>query len=84
MAYTIVLTGQAEEQVTTLPHDGLIAYMGAHVAIAVDPLAGMPAGNDDDGRMRTLTFGPDGQGIAVYLVMERDERVWVLKVLWVG
>lgn len=84
MAYTVILTGQAEEQVATLPRDALVAYLGAHVTIAVDPWSGRPAGDDDDGRMRVVTFGPDGHGMVIYLVLDRDERAYVVRVLWAG
>ena len=33
--------------------------------------------------MRTHTFGPHSEGLAIYLVLERDRRVVVLRVLWI-
>jgi len=84
VTYSVILAGQAEEQVATLPRPGLVAYLAAHVEIAIDPWSGRPAGDDDEGRMRTITFGPEGQGLAVFLVLERDERVYVVKVVWAG
>lgn len=34
--------------------------------------------------MRTLTFGPQGEGKIVYLILEDQRRVDLLVVLWVG
>jgi hypothetical protein len=34
--------------------------------------------------MRTHTFGEGAHGLAIYLVLEPDRRVVILRVLWVG
>lgn len=34
--------------------------------------------------MRTLTFGPDGAGKIVYLILEDQRRVDLLMVFWLG
>lgn len=43
-----------------------------------------PAYRDDNprGNMRKILFGPKGEGIAVYLVLEHERRVVVLSVTW--
>ena len=45
----------------------------------IKPLPGRP-----DANMRTHTFGGGGHGLAIYLVLEADRRVVILRVLWVG
>jgi hypothetical protein len=37
-----------------------------------------------DGNMRALPFGPDGEGFVVYLILEDQRRVVVLRVMWLG
>jgi hypothetical protein len=37
-----------------------------------------------DGAMRQWVFGQHGEGAVVYLVLEEQERVDVLRVLWLG
>jgi hypothetical protein len=34
--------------------------------------------------MRKIVFGPNGEGIAVYLILDDQRRVVVLSVTWVG
>jgi hypothetical protein len=34
--------------------------------------------------MRKMLFGPGGEGIAVYLILEEQLRVVVVSVTWVG
>jgi len=34
--------------------------------------------------MRTQPFGPAGEGLAVYLVLQQERRVVVLSVTWIG
>lgn len=34
--------------------------------------------------MRALTFGPDGRGDIVYLILEDQRRVDILVVIWLG
>ena len=37
-----------------------------------------------DAGVRTLTFGPAGQGMITYLILEDQRRVDILDVLWLG
>lgn len=84
MTYKVVLIPLAEDVVATLPRDGLMAYLGAHIAIAVDPRGGRPVGDDPDGPMRQRTFGEDSQGMVVYVVLDREEHALVVRVMWAG
>jgi hypothetical protein len=34
--------------------------------------------------MRKLLFGPEGAGEAIYLILEHDRRVELLRVHWIG
>ena len=37
-----------------------------------------------DGNMRTYLFGEHDQGMAIYLILDDQRRVVVLRVLWAG
>jgi hypothetical protein len=37
-----------------------------------------------DGNMRVVSFGPNGEGFVVYLILEDQRRVAVLRVMWLG
>jgi hypothetical protein len=49
------------------------------------PWNGLPY-NDakPDGAMRQLVFGPGGAGVVVYLVLEDQQRVDVIRVVWLS
>ena len=34
--------------------------------------------------MRTYTFGPNGEGLVVYLILEDQRRVDLINILWVA
>jgi hypothetical protein len=49
------------------------------------PWDGEPYRDDKpNGNMRKIVFGPSGEGIAVYLVLEDQRRVLVVSVTWFG
>lgn len=37
-----------------------------------------------DANMRTHTFGSHGEGLMIYLILDDQRRVVVLRVLWAG
>jgi hypothetical protein len=46
----------------------------------------VPCYNDakPDGAMRQLVLGPGGAGVVVYLVLEDQQRVDVIRVVWLS
>lgn len=53
--------------------------------LEVAPWGGDPLSAADPGSpVRTVAFGPHGQGLVTYLILERDRRVDLLDVLWLG
>jgi hypothetical protein len=53
--------------------------------LEVAPWSGDPLiGSKPDGGIRTTTFGPSGQGMITYLILEDQRRVDILDVLWIG
>ena len=48
-------------------------------------MAGDSLNDDDpDAPVRTIAFGPDGQGLVTYLILDSQRRVDVLDVLWLS
>ena len=45
---------------------------------------GVPQRRQPRRRVRTLTFGPTGQGMITYLILEDQRRVDILDALWLG
>jgi hypothetical protein len=53
--------------------------------LEVAPWSGDPLNDRDrDSPVRTVAFGLHGQGLVTYLILERDRRVDILDVLWLG
>ncbi|MBW0106073.1 hypothetical protein [Pseudonocardia sp. KRD291] len=82
--YQVVTDGEVNAQVNALP-DGLLP----HYAQVLDLLELAPWSSEPytdakpDGVMRRLAFGPPGYTAqAIFLILEREQRVEVLRVLW--
>lgn len=82
--YKVESDDEAGYQVAALAKAALLAYASLIDLVALHPWSGEPLrGTDPDSPMRTHTFG-DGAGLAVYLILEDQQRVVVLRVLWSG
>ena len=83
--YQVTTDQQSQPQIEALPADALSPFAGARVVLEVAPWSGEPliATRPDSG-LRTLTFGPSGQGMITFLILEDQRRVDILDVLWVG
>lgn len=57
------------------------AFNGLLERIAQDPWDFQPW-NNPAGNMRQAAFGEDGQGLAVFVIVDRDERLVVIKAVW--
>lgn len=81
--YRYEILAEARDQVDGLPVVALAFYAELIGFLELTPWDG-PAYRDDypEGNMRKMLFGPDGEGIAVYLVLEHERRVVVLSVTW--
>lgn len=82
--YEVVTDDEVNDQVAALP-DELVSYY----AQVLDLLELAPWGSDPyndakpDGSMRRLQFGPSGgQGQAIFLILERERRVEIVRVVW--
>lgn len=85
MTYRINPYEEAQDQIDALPRAGLLAYADAADVLESVPWNGEPASDDNpDGAVRALAFGPNGEGLVTYLILERDDQVDVISVHWAG
>ncbi|MGH3830518.1 MAG: hypothetical protein ACRDRS_08710 [Pseudonocardiaceae bacterium] len=81
--YRVVTYSEAADQIDALPPHLLLDYARALDAVAVAPWDGAPHNaNNPDAEVRRWLFGPLGVGQVLYLVLERDREVHVLRVVW--
>ena len=83
--YRVTTDEQSQPQIEALPPAAGASFAEARVVLEVSPWSGesLNAANPDAG-VRTLTFGPNGQGMITYLILEDQRRVDILDVLWLG
>lgn len=82
--YKVESDDEAAYQIGALPAAALPPYAVLIDLIALHPWSGEPLrGNDPAAPMRSHTFG-GGAGLAIYLILEDQQRVVVLRVLWWG
>ncbi|MGH3684000.1 MAG: hypothetical protein ACRDQY_25695 [Pseudonocardiaceae bacterium] len=83
--YRVTTDEQSQPQIDTLPPEALAPFVEARVVLEVQPWGGDSLNDDNpDAPVRSLAFGPAHQGLVTYLILERQRRVDVLDVLWVG
>jgi hypothetical protein len=83
--YSVETEVDALSEVDALPAEALAAYAELMTLLEVAPWSGDPYNlQRADTNMRTHTFGGAGHGLAIYLVLEADRRVVILRVLWIG
>lgn len=83
--YSVETEFAALDEVAALPPEALPAYAELMTLLEVAPWSGDPYNlQRPDANMRTRTFGGGAHGLAIYLVLEADRRVVILRVLWVG
>ncbi|MFD0201850.1 MULTISPECIES: hypothetical protein [Saccharothrix] len=83
--YTVTTDDDSQAQVDALPPEALAPFAEARTMLEVVPWNGRPYHRrSPDGPMRALSFGPEGRGSLVYLILEDQRRVDLLLVLWIG
>jgi hypothetical protein len=83
--YRIVTDGEVSKQIVALPAHALEAYAEALDVLQLVPWNGAPHNDaNPDGPMRQLVFGPRGEGVVVYLILEDQQRVDPLIVFWLS
>lgn len=83
--YTVETDDDAAKQVAALPESALPAYAEVRSLLEIAPYSGEPYNQQHpDAGMRTITFGPHGQGVTYYLMLDHQRRVVILRALWVA
>ena len=78
--YCIVTYDEAEEQIAAMPVEGLLAYAQLLDVLQLTPWNGPSINsNNPDGAVRQWPFGG---GIDTYLILEDEQRVDIIDVLW--
>lgn len=68
-----------------MPADAALVYAETLAVIRLVPWNGDPLSKaNPDGAVRIMTFGPDGRGMVMYLILEREQQVDVISVTWAG
>jgi hypothetical protein len=83
--YSVETEAAALGEVAALPAGALPAYAELMSLLELAPWSGNPYNLErPDANMRTHTFAEEGRGLAIYLILEAERRVVVLRVLWIG
>jgi hypothetical protein len=83
--YDVTTDEQSQPQIEALPTDALAPFAEARATLELAPWNGRPYHpRQPDSPMRTLTFGPHGEGEIVYLILDDQRRVDLLVILWLG
>lgn len=84
MSYTIKVYPEVQVAIANLPPAGRHALAELYTVLELTPWVG-PSVNpvvNPDGELRNLPFGPDGAGLLTYLILERDDEVHLVSLLW--
>ena len=83
--YRVETDPDAKDQIDALPPSALSAYAELRVMLEVSPWSGAPINDGNpDGPVRTISFGPEYEGLVTYLIADDRREVHVLIVQWVG
>lgn len=73
--YKVTTDEQSQAQIDALPPAALSPFAEARAALELAPWNGQPYHRHrPDSPMRTLSFGPNGEGDIVYLILEDQRR----------
>jgi hypothetical protein len=83
--YTVETTDEVSDQVAMLSRDALHAFAELVDLLELHPWSGDAYSDQNpDGNMRAHVFGPLREGLAIYMILEREQRVIMLRVLWLA
>jgi hypothetical protein len=85
VTYNIEIDPPARDQIGALPAVLLKAFAEVVTMLELTPWNSPPyAESNPKGNIRQLTFGDGGSAMVVYMILEDQRRVDVLKVMWLG
>ncbi len=84
--YVVRSSDEVDEQIAQLAPDAAVRFAELRVVLELNPWAGDPYVRDKpQSPMRSWVFETgSGDGLVVYLVLERDRVVDLLDVIWFG
>lgn len=83
--YAVEIEDGAAEGIATLPKEGLLSFASLVDLLEIHPWSGDSYNRKrPDANMRAHAFGDCREGLAVYLILEDQLRVVVLRVLWLS
>lgn len=83
--YSVETDPEAVEQLSALPAEALSSYAEVVTLLEVAPWSGDAYNRQrPDANMRTHVFGKDGEGVVIYMVLEDQRRVIVLRILYLA
>lgn len=81
--YIVDTDDDVDEQIATLPAKALPFFAELMTLLELSPWAGASYDREEpNANMRTHPFGPAGEGFIIYLILELERRVSVLRVVW--
>ena len=81
--YAVETDADVVAQVAALPASARLSYAELMALLEVAPWSGDSYNRQrPEANMRSYAFGPNGEGLATYLVLEDQRRVIMLRVLW--
>ncbi|MGH3909116.1 MAG: hypothetical protein ACRDTE_33800 [Pseudonocardiaceae bacterium] len=82
--YRVVTDERTQQQLDALSTEALHAWRELRATLEITPWNGRPLNPARPDGVLTWSFGPHGEGLAYYLVLDFDDRVEVLDVQWLG
>jgi len=83
--YSVETDQDAVGEIAALPAVALVSYAELMARLEADPWSGEVYNRQrPDQGLRAHPFGDGGAGLAIYLVLDAQRRVVVLRVLWAG
>lgn len=83
--YSVEWERHALDQLSVLPSDAFPFYAELVTVLQVAPWSGDSYDRQrPDANMRTHVFGQQGEGLVIYVILDDQRRVVVLRVLWAG
>ncbi len=85
--FEVVVDDLVQHQVDGLSHAARLAFAELRVALELSPWSGEPAhGAYPDSPTRTQAFGPQREGLAGYVIIDRADRrqVVIVELAWLG
>ncbi|MGH3696545.1 MAG: hypothetical protein ACRDRX_21565 [Pseudonocardiaceae bacterium] len=81
--YIVDTDDDVDEQIAALPAKALSSFAELMTLLELSPWAGASYDREQpSANMRTHPFGPAGAGFIIYLILEQERRVSLLRVVW--